>query len=62
MTEKKHLHECDLAGSLYDKRITKMSGTLLPGTKDREKDMRKVYNKFYKDQIDAIYKSIHNGK
>jgi hypothetical protein len=62
MTEKKNLHECDLSGSLYDKRMTKLSGTFSPGARNRDKDMRKIYNKFYKDQIDAIYKSIHGTK
>ena len=58
--KKKHIQACDLDGSIYGKkRLYKKK--VSPNHKSmNKKDLMKVYNKFYRDQVSALYKAIHH--
>lgn len=57
--EKKFLQSCTMGGSIYGKKgVTPKRA----GHKDIvKKDVVEVYNKFYKDQVSALYRAIHGA-
>jgi len=59
---KKHVHSCELDGSFYGKKRTTGKKVSPNHRSVSKKDLVKVYNKFYKDQVAALYKAIHQGR
>lgn len=59
--KKRFLQACEIGGSLYGKkRTTSKSGTARRG-KIQKKNLVETYNKFYKDQVSALYKAIQKN-
>lgn len=57
--EKKHIHSVDFGGSIYGKKRT-TGKRVSPNHKSvKKKDLVEIYNKFYRDQVAALYKAIH---
>ena len=60
MKKKKYIQACEIGGSMYGKR--KPSKRLNANRKGvRKEDLASVYNKFFKDQVAALYKAINNS-
>jgi hypothetical protein len=59
MKRKKYIQSCDLSGSMYGKK--KSSKSAASRKYVRKKDLNDVYNKFFKDQVTALYRAINNG-
>ncbi|HNX91307.1 MAG TPA: hypothetical protein PKY78_05735 [Candidatus Omnitrophota bacterium] len=60
--KKKFLHACSIGGSIYGKIGTPKRATFQHNNKVEKKDVVEVYNKFYKNQVSALYKAIHRGR
>lgn len=59
--KKRFIQACDLSGAIYGKRSE--GGKRATGRRDvAKKDVVEVYNKFYKDQVAALYRAIHSGR
>jgi len=60
--KKRYLQACEVGGSIYGKK--RQTGKQHHANVNRisKKDVVEVYNKFYKDQVAALYKAIHNDK
>ena len=61
--EKKYIQTCDLGG-IYGKRHAG-GKNVSPNHRSVEvdkKDLITIYNKFYKDQVAALYRAIHTGR
>ncbi len=59
---KKYLQACEVGGSIYGKKRQTKMHTDQGKNKVLKQDVMTVYNKFYKDQVAALYKAIHNSK
>lgn len=61
MAEKKFLQACETGGSIYGR---KRSATREAAEKNAvsKDDLMAVYNKFYKNQVAALYKIIADNK
>lgn len=58
---KKFIHECIFTSSIYGKkRTTNRKGPLEPTV--AKKELTTVYNKFYRDQVSALYRAIHSNR
>ena len=62
MEEKKHLQRCELNGSLYGKKRTTDKKGSTPYNGVNKDDLMKIYNKFYKNQVAALYRAIHHDR
>ncbi|MDD3088407.1 MAG: hypothetical protein PHT95_00480 [Candidatus Omnitrophica bacterium] len=62
MNEKKYLQACQIGGSIYGKK--RVDGMREMGGRDAvsKEDLMTVYNKFYKNQVAALYKIIREDK
>ena len=60
--KKRYLQACEIGGSIYGKKRQTAKQPLHVRTKAPKQDVIAVYNKFYKDQVAALYKAIHNDK
>ena len=58
MKKKKYIQSCDMT-SMYGKK-KKSRKTASHGVKVRKKDIADVYNKFFKDQVSALYRAINS--
>lgn len=59
---KKYIQACEVGGSIYGKkRRTGKKGNYNRKNVNK-KELIKVYNKFYKDQVAALYRAIHHGR
>jgi len=57
--KKKNIHPVELGSSIYGKKRS-TSKKVSPIHKSvSKKDLIKVYNKFYKSQVNALYRAIH---
>jgi len=60
--KKRHIQACELTGSIYGKKRS-YDKKVSPNHKSVGKqELLQVYNKFYKDQVAALYRAIHHGK
>jgi hypothetical protein len=60
MKKKRYIQSCDLSGSIYGKK--KSSKRTASSRKNvSKKDLAHVYNKFFKDQVSALYRAINNS-
>ncbi len=57
--KKKHIQACDLSGSIYGKKRTTRKKVSPNHRSVSKKDLTRVYNKLYKDQVTALYRAIH---
>ncbi len=61
MADKKFLQACETGGSIYGKRRG-ANRDIAEGNGVSKDDLMAVYNKFYKNQVAALYKIIREGK
>ena len=61
MADKKFLQACETGGSIYGKRRMSNGGAAESSGVSKD-DLMVVYNKFYKNQVAALYKIIREGK
>jgi hypothetical protein len=59
---KKYLQACEVGGSIYGKKRQTGQQPFVHRSRIRKQDVMAVYNKFYRDQVAALYKAIHNAK
>jgi len=62
MKKRKHIQACELGESIYGKKSKSRRAAGFKSGGSSKKELMKVYNKFYKDQVSALYKAIHNIK
>ncbi|MGB2630729.1 MAG: hypothetical protein WBD24_00635 [Candidatus Omnitrophota bacterium] len=58
MKRRKYIQSCEV-GSMYGKKKNQRK-TAAHSAKVRKKDLTDVYNKFFKDQVAALYKAINS--
>ncbi|MFQ5952232.1 MAG: hypothetical protein ACE5JK_02385 [Candidatus Omnitrophota bacterium] len=59
MRKKKYIQACEMGVSIYGKKKGKKVNTRYKNV--RKKDLANVYNKFFKDQVSALYRAINNS-
>ena len=59
---KKFIHACNAGGSMYGKAGESKRAAFRQHVKVEKKDIVDVYNKFYKDQVNALYKALHRSR
>ena len=59
---KKYIQSCNIGMSMYGKSGGAKRGAFRQHVKVEKKDIVDVYNKFYKDQVNALYKALHRGR
>jgi hypothetical protein len=59
--KKKFIQACEITGSIYAKKRAggKMVSPIHMSVNREE--LAKVYNKFYKDQVTALYRALHRS-
>lgn len=60
MKKKRYIQSCEIGGSIYGKRKGKRS-TGYSRKNVSSKDLAETYNKFFKNQVAALYKAIKNS-
>ena len=60
--KKKYIQSCEFGGSIYGKKRTTGKKVSPNHRSVSKKDLVRVYNKFYKDQVAALYKAIEKGR
>lgn len=60
MKRKKYIQSCETGGFIYGRKKAKRT-TALNHKKANKKDLADVYNKFFKDQVSALYRAINNS-
>ncbi len=60
MKKKKYIQACEMGGSIYGKKKVKKR-TTLHVKNVQKKDLAEVYNKFFKDQVSALYRAIKSS-
>jgi len=60
--EKKYIQACDIGGSIYGKKSSTGKKVSPNHRSVGKNDIRRVYNKFYKDQVTALYNAINKDK
>jgi len=58
---KRFIHPVDLEGNIYGRKKSVAKRHASDSSKVGRKELVKVYNKFYRDQVAALYKAIHNS-
>ncbi|MCK4852379.1 MAG: hypothetical protein KAS86_04615 [Candidatus Omnitrophica bacterium] len=58
--KKKYIQACEVGGSIYGKKHTTEKRNTAGHGKASKKDIVKVYNRFYRDQVAALYRAIHH--
>jgi hypothetical protein len=61
MKKKRYIQACEVNGSMYGKK-TKGRRASVNHENIRKKDLIDVYNRFFKDQVEALYRAIHHGR
>ncbi len=62
MKKKKHTLACDLSGSIYGKKGMGRKKVSPNHKSVGRKELTDVYDKFYKNQVAALYRAINNIK
>jgi len=61
--KKKFIQSVDVGGSIYGKRRRQAKRmTTTTRTRGSKKEVVEVYNKFYRNQVAALYRAIHSPK
>ena len=60
--KKKHIQACVIGGSIYGKKSSIGKKVSPIHRSIGKEDLRRVYNKFYKDQATALYNAINGDK
>jgi hypothetical protein len=60
MKKKKFIQACSVGGPIYGKKRTAGKNSAAKKSKTGQKDLSAVYNKFYREQVTALYKAIHH--
>ena len=60
--KKKYIQSCDIGGSMYGKKRGSNKKVSPNHRSVTKQDLRRVYNKLYKDQVTALYNAINNSK
>ncbi len=61
--DKRYIQPCEIGGSIYGKKKQEEGHTQEVRLDNRVKtEMMDVYNKFYKNQLENLYKVINKGK
>jgi len=55
---KKFIQPCELGGSIYGKKRSTSKTSNTSNSKAQKKNLVDTYNKFYKDQAEALYRAI----
>ena len=58
--KKKYIQACEVGGSIYGKKRPAGKGDNPGRGKASKKDLVRVYNRFYRDQVAALYRAIHH--
>lgn len=63
MRQKRFIQACEIGGSMYgtSKRTTGKKVSPVHNNVNRD-EMTNIYNKFYKNQVNALYSAIHGKK
>jgi len=61
MKMKRFTHSCDLSGRTVARGKTASRGTGRGHGKSDRKEMLDVYNKFYRNQVAALYRAVRKG-
>ncbi len=63
MNKKRFIQACEIGGSMYgqSKRTAGKKVSPVHNNIDK-KDLATIYNKFYKNQVNALYSAIHGKK
>lgn len=62
MAEKKFLQACETGGSIYGRKRTTGNKDVVEKNGVSKDDLMAVYNKFYKNQVAALYKIISDNR
>ena len=59
--KKKHLHACEITGSIYGKRRPPGKNVSPNHMSIDKKELTRIYNRFYKNQAAALYRALHKN-
>jgi hypothetical protein len=59
--KRKYIQACNVGGSIYGKKRNTKKRTTISSKQVSKKDLAEVYNKFFKDQVAALYRAIHHN-
>lgn len=57
--KKKYIQACEITGSIYGKKRAIGKRVSPNHMSVNREELAKVYNKFYKDQVTALYRALH---
>ncbi|MGB3242645.1 MAG: hypothetical protein WBB66_07320 [Candidatus Omnitrophota bacterium] len=60
MKKKRYIQCCEIGGSIYGKKKSRKR-TASSRRNVSKKDLAHVYDKFFKDQVSALYRAISNS-
>lgn len=60
--KKKYIQACNIGGSMYGKARSENEKVSPDHRSISKQDLRRVYNKLYKDQVTALYNAINKSK
>jgi len=61
MKKKGFIQACNISGSIYGRKNKAKRSTQHSKSSINKKEVVEVYNKFYRDQVSALYRAIHGA-